>query len=581
MKSGNHRIQAIRRKLQLTYQSIRRAIVAPWVRLSISQKFLPAFGALVLLILIVATIGLFSLRTVKRETEAAIISSVQIQRQVFEMDNTLQKARQIERDFFLRWSTTGYLENTQEYVDLHSTQINQVLDISGRLQELLASQKVSVALRRTHPEVVSYIELVKRYSRSFNESVGLVNSLSMEESGVIYQLQLNSSLLRDKLQLSRDPELMNLLSQLQLAEKEYLLTRQPAERENLNTVSDRLKNAIALSPRLNADRKTDAITYLNKYLAIAEQVSELDREIRERIVNFDDQAYLFSNRLIELANDEIQRAKDEIVLTSYWFGYLLLGAMVGALFLAIIIANVFRSALYQLEIEQEKSESLLRNILPVPIAERLKQQEKTIADDFAEVTVLFADLVGFTQLSAAATPTEVVQLLNQIFSSFDYLAEKYDLEKIKTIGDAYMVVGGLPTAREDHAEAIANMALEMQLSISQFNIQQAQRYPKPSPFLQIRIGINTGPVVAGVIGVKKFIYDLWGDTVNIASRMESHGIAGCIQVTEATYRNLQGKYRFKKRGVIDVKGKGEMTVYILVGPKTSPKKTVEYPKISE
>jgi len=172
------------------------------------------------------------------------------------------------------------------------------------------------------------------------------------------------------------------------------------------------------------------------------------------------------------------------------------------------------------------------------------------------LTVLFADIVGFTQLSARVSPTELVSLLNEIFSTFDQLAERHSLEKIKTIGDAYMVVGGLPIPRKDHAEAIAEMALDMLDAISDFSNTHNQDF-------SIRIGINSGPVVAGVIGIKKFIYDLWGDTVNTASRMESHGKPGCIQVTSTTYQLLQEKYIFESRGAIEVKGKGMMNTYLL------------------
>lgn len=209
-----------------------------------------------------------------------------------------------------------------------------------------------------------------------------------------------------------------------------------------------------------------------------------------------------------------------------------------------------------LRIEQEKAERLLLNILPEAIAQRLKQQEGSIADSFDEVSVLFADIVGFTQLSSRIEPTELVNLLNEIFSAFDHLAERHGLEKIKTIGDAYMVVSGLPMPRADHAEAIAEMALDMQ--------QAAIKFSKTNDIdINIRIGINSGPVVAGVIGIKKFIYDLWGDTVNVASRMESQGIPGCIQVTSFTYKLLYHKYHFEERGIIQVKGKGEMTTYLL------------------
>lgn len=217
-----------------------------------------------------------------------------------------------------------------------------------------------------------------------------------------------------------------------------------------------------------------------------------------------------------------------------------------------------------LRYQQEQTERLLLNVLPKPIADRLKQRSGTIADDYAEVTVMFVDIVGFTALSARIAPTTMVNILNQIFSEFDWLAERYGLEKIKTIGDAYMVAGGLPMPRTDHAHAIADMALDIQKIITQFHT------PSGEP-LSVRIGINTGPVVAGVIGTKKFIYDLWGDTVNIASRMESQGQPDYIQVTEASKNCLENDYLFEKRGWLEVKGKGKMLTYLLIGKKVSHK----------
>lgn len=243
------------------------------------------------------------------------------------------------------------------------------------------------------------------------------------------------------------------------------------------------------------------------------------------------------------------------------FNPTLLKARIGACLEKKRLRDQEQAYLKQLQVEQEKSERLLLSILPKPVAEQLKQVQSTIAESFSEASVLFADIVNFTEISNIRSAIEVVSLLNEIFSSFDHLAEQHGLEKIKTIGDAYMVVGGLPVPRPDHAPAIADMALDMQEAITQFN-------HKTSESISIRIGISTGPVVAGVIGTKKFIYDLWGDTVNTASRMESHGIPGCIQVTEATYDHLQQDYILEQRGTIRVKGKGEMLTYILKGKKS-------------
>ncbi|KAF3884138.1 MULTISPECIES: adenylate/guanylate cyclase domain-containing protein [Nostocales] len=211
-----------------------------------------------------------------------------------------------------------------------------------------------------------------------------------------------------------------------------------------------------------------------------------------------------------------------------------------------------------LKFQKAQSEELLLNILPQQIAERLQAGETLIADQFQEVSVLFADIVGFTQLSCQKTPAELVEFLNKIFSKFDQLAAKHGLEKIKTIGDAYMVVGGLPTPNPDRVRKTAQMALDMQASLAQFNAQEKQG-------LQLRIGMNIGPVVAGVIGISKFSYDLWGDTVNVASRMESNGLPGKIQVSAATYESLKEEFKFEQRGEIFIKGKGVMMTYWLTG----------------
>lgn len=225
-----------------------------------------------------------------------------------------------------------------------------------------------------------------------------------------------------------------------------------------------------------------------------------------------------------------------------------------------IVSNITDRKIAQeaVKFQQAQTEELLLSILPQPIAARLRSGEFPIADFFEDASVLFADLVGFTQLSAQKTPGDLVKLLNQIFSEFDRLAEKHHLEKIKTIGDAYMVVGGLPIPSSDAPKAIAQMALDMQQALVEFNHTNSESF-------QLRIGIHIGPVVAGVIGKSKFIYDLWGDTVNIASRMESNGLPGKIQVSSFTQKRLNEQFQFQERGKILVKGKGEMLTYWLVG----------------
>jgi len=228
-----------------------------------------------------------------------------------------------------------------------------------------------------------------------------------------------------------------------------------------------------------------------------------------------------------------------------------------------ILANTLRHGVESVGehskfIEQKNAENerLLLNILPGAIAERLKEGEKSIADGFAEVTVLFADVVGFTAFSSNTPAAKLVSLLNDLFSRFDAASQRHGIEKIKTIGDCYMAVSGLPKPRPDHARAMIEMALDMHRELGEFNRQEGTN-------LQLRIGLNSGPVVAGVIGSIKFIYDLWGDTVNLASRMESTGIPDGIQVSESVYQALRGEYQFEERGLVEVKGKGKLPAWIL------------------
>ena len=209
--------------------------------------------------------------------------------------------------------------------------------------------------------------------------------------------------------------------------------------------------------------------------------------------------------------------------------------------------------------EQEKSEKLLLNVLPKEVAVQLKDKPRTVAQYYEAASVLFCDAVGFTPLSAENTPQEMLELLNEIFSHFDALAARSGIEKISTIGDSYLVAAGVPLPRADHAQAVAELALEMNAYIRDFPRQNGRP-------LAFRVGINSGPLVAGVIGCTKFHYDIWGDTVNTASRMESQGVPGKIQITRATYELIKADYHCSYRGVVDVKGKGPMETWFLEGP---------------
>lgn len=241
-------------------------------------------------------------------------------------------------------------------------------------------------------------------------------------------------------------------------------------------------------------------------------------------------------------------------LVIFWFSVITFGF----LYYGFI---TYRDSEVNLAHEREKAERLLRNTLPDEIVNILKENPGSIAKRFESATILFSDIENFTGLSEKLTPDELVKLLDEVFSRFDAIAESFGVEKIKTIGDAYMVASGVPRPREDHCKAMIEVAMQMKESF-----QEAQGFGHN---LRLRVGIQTGPVVAGVIGKKKFAYDLWGDAVNTASRMESHGLAGEIQVTEDVYKIVGADYEFVRRGVVDVKGKGPMAVFILKGRKGS------------
>lgn len=529
--------------------------------LSITTKFTWAFIALVLLICVVALTGFVSLKAVREETQYAIDTGVRMQRLVFEMDAALRNARRLERDFFLLWPTIGFSKANQDYAQEHEQTIDDLLDISSRLQERLARPNVSQVLRQSTKDLQDYRQRVERYSQNFKEAVGLVSELGIEDVGWLAKLEQHSTELKDSFKLVDAPELMVSYLEMQALEKEYLLTRQDSTMKSVSEAAQGLRKGILSSSKLNAVDRDRSLKALDAYESVTQEIAKLNEQILSKIRNnVDVDTAVVSEKLLGVAKSEVERAGVAIDWKIQWAKSLLILAMIVALLVAAAVAKQFASALKALAEEQKKSERLLLNILPGPIAHELKREERTIADSFTEVSVMFADIVGFTELAAQTDPIELVEILNVIFSEFDQLTEAHGLEKIKTIGDAYMVVGGLPAPKPNHAEAIAAMALDMQAAIAEYSRDTGQN-------LSIRIGINTGPVIAGIIGTKKFIYDLWGDTVNIASRMESHGIPGSIQVTEATYLRLKSQFVFEERGQVKVKGRGMMNCYLLQGNK--------------
>lgn len=248
---------------------------------------------------------------------------------------------------------------------------------------------------------------------------------------------------------------------------------------------------------------------------------------------------------------------DPLVLRLFWLQNVFMVFAFTAISAAYLFKLIKKAEIAMVE-ALDKSDLLLNNVLPPIIAERLKKKDNLIAESFSGASVLFADIADFTPMSQCMNPAELVQLLDSLFSRIDVLVQKHGLEKIKTIGDAYMVAAGIPVRRDDHAEAIVAFAFELKDTLAEFNYETGNN-------LRLRIGINSGPVTAGVIGKLRFLYDLWGDSVNTASRMESHGIPNEIHITEETRRLLAGNYAFEERGEIDVKGKGMMRTYFLRG----------------
>ena len=266
--------------------------------------------------------------------------------------------------------------------------------------------------------------------------------------------------------------------------------------------------------------------------------------------------------LTGIAGEVLIRDADlPIWFTSTMLALNVIGAGAIAFTLLARFAHQRDTALAALRVEQEKSDLLLMNILPRSIAERLKAANQTIADHFDAASILFADVVDFTPLAQRLAPAEVVGILDQLFSRFDALVERHGLEKIKTIGDCYMAAAGVPDPISDHARRAALLALDMREAVATSAVGDESG-------LELRIGINSGPVIAGVIGSKRFLYDLWGDAVNTASRMESQGTSGEIQVTSATYELLRDEFDCRRRGTIEVKGKGQMETWYLLGSRS-------------
>ncbi len=527
-----------------------------WNQYNINRQFQLASVTLLGLVTGVTLTSFISLYLVRQKTESAMVKSIELQQLVFEMNQVLEETNQLEQGFFQEILTLGVERARQNHLKDHNKKVAQIQDISHQIKQLIKEEDLSRRLHKSHDELLAYDRTIEQYHQEFQQADALAEELGSENIGIIKKNQEILQRLHENLQGSGTLEIMAVYHDLIASQQAYFLTRKPLEKQKLNQVLNQLEAEIEQDWYLSFYQQDRAQEDLALFQSNFKNISTLENKISEISDQFQQESDAISQQLLTLSNEEVQLARQDISITSQQMTVILTSAIIAMMTLSAVIWNSFQLALKQLAVEQEKSERLLLNILPEPIAQRLKHQPGTIAESFEEVTVLFADIAGFTQLSTQISPTELVSLLNEIFSAFDQISTQKNLEKIKTIGDAYLVVGGLPKPRKDHAIAIAELALEMQTVLTEFN----QKYHQN---LRVRIGINTGPVVAGVIGAKKFIYDLWGDTVNTASRMESHGIVDEIQVTEATYKYLKEQFEFEKRGLISVKGKGEMNTYLL------------------
>jgi class 3 adenylate cyclase/HAMP domain-containing protein len=593
-------------------------IALPFLRhISIGNKLKFGFASLFTIIFITSMLSIFGLEYVRGHFEYAVDRGYALESLSLDAQTQLLKARSNEKDFLLRWRKLGVITAKQQYLSSHGDAIALVRQNFKKIEAVFPHDEPSsgAILRQSMGQLNEQLSV---YEQDLNIMVGLIEEVGFDDYGLVGHFRRDADNVEQTLtEHGLESAEINLL-QLRRYEKDYLLR---GHKKYIKKVSDSLlmlKQGVNKSV-LPANDKLATLALLDDYWASFEKLTT----DLEKLTLVEQEFNLLGND-IELATEKFRRLgktqaaihlleaeqgtdNTELLVSITVVTLLILGFM-----LAYLLASHIRTPLHlldstvmkirggdfgasvpiitsdetgrlaiafnemnnklntamadikqnvvEIEAQRQLSEKLLLNILPKEIASRLKE-EQTIAQWHGQVTVLFADMVGFTKLSALLTATELVSRLNKIFTAFDEIAQKHQLEKIKTMGDCYMAAGGLPEAREDHAEIVADLALELVPVLDEINRHWQEK-------VNIRIGINTGPVVAGVIGKSKFIYDLWGDAVNTASRMESHGVVGKIQVSQSTYQLLQAKYDFEARGEINVKGKGPMMTYFLLAKKS-------------
>ncbi len=582
---------------------------------AIRNKLNFGFGLMFLMMVLAAVFSIYGLESVEENFERAIDQGMTLEILSVQAESGLLQARRREKDFLLRWRAVGVAEAKATYVaswaEANAVIRQNLADMAAKLGDGASPEIQAVRKRITAMEVELAI-----YEEEFGNLVGLIEKQGFKDTGYEGDLRKAVQEVESALAAEGMTSATSAMLAVRRMEKDYLLR---GERKYVLGVSD----AVVALKQLIGAAGVDAAVVARLGASLERYRSAFDALVRTRdaIAAVTERFRSAAHRIEAAATDvmgagrgEAQRflkaARDGSTRTMATI-YVLLGLIL--LFGSVLsfrlaghlgkpirlldetvgrtragdrgaqapvittdaigrLASAFNSMNAELrdamqaverqaaeiEAQRQVADDLLRNILPESITKRL-EHESTIADWHGQVTVLFADMVGFTQLSSILSATELVSKLNEVFSAFDDLVAKHGLEKIKTIGDCYMAVGGLPEAREDHAEIVAAMALEMLPVLERVSAGWEHK-------LQIRIGLNSGAVVAGVIGKHKFVYDLWGDAVNIASRMESHGVVGSVHVSESTQALLADKYAFEDRGMIEIKGKGQRHTYLIKAP---------------
>ncbi|NOQ34615.1 MAG: HAMP domain-containing protein [Methylococcaceae bacterium] len=585
----------------------------------LANKLNFGFAFLFIMMAIVSGLSLYGLQSVNNNFRYAIDFGVKLERLSSEAENQLLQARRREKDFLLRWKTLGFEAAKEKYITKNKVAIDNVRKSTAQMLAILPDDH-KAGTRSLFNGVKSLNQEIDIYTTEFAQLTELIEKHGFNHSGFEGAFRKEAHKVEEAINKANILAVKTTLLMLRRHEKDYLLR---GDGKYIKKVSDTLVELKIelkqkkLSPEVLSNLNLALDDYWNsfeKLTNIKDEINITTNRFRRAAHRIEDAAIRFKEIGYKESQKYIQEAKEgsskTIMLAMTSFSVILvIGLLLSYLLASHIkmpislldetvmsirkgnysaiapvitsdevgrLAETFnemnldltqalakiKQQVEDIRKEREISEELLCNILPKPIASRLKEEE-TIAEWFGQVTIIFCDIVGFTELSSILSATDLVSRLNKVFSAFDEMSTLYGLEKIKTIGDCYMAVGGLPVACEEHAEIVADMALGMLEKLESLNLEFDRQ-------LQIRIGINSGPVVAGVIGKSKFIYDLWGDAVNVASRMESHGIIGKIHVSESSYNLLKSKYIFEQRGIIDIKGKGNMTTYFLISKKDIP-----------